>query len=125
MKWFKKPIEVKFEIYKDSGIENTKEGEAPYEEGDYKMTGVEGEVWPMKPEVFNKNYEVIDEENGVATKRKVLVDVKFAEEDTKVATAWGALLTAKKGDAIVSASAEDRWVVSRSIFDETYLKEEE
>jgi hypothetical protein len=34
------------------------------------------------------------------------------------------LLTAKKGDAIVSASAEDRWVVSRSIFDATYLPEE-
>jgi hypothetical protein len=79
----------------------------------------------MKPEVFNKNYEVIDEEEGIAKKRKVLVDVKFASEDTKVTTAWGALLTAKKGDAIVSASAEDRWVVSRSIFDETYLPEED
>jgi hypothetical protein len=105
-------------------MENTKEGEAPYEIGDYRMTGVEGEVWPMKPEVFQKNYEVINEEEGIAKKRKVLVDVKFAKEDTKVTTSWGALLTAKKGDAIVSASAEDRWVVSRSIFDATYLPEE-
>lgn len=87
------------------------------------MTGIEGEVWPMKPEVFQKNYEVIGE--GVASKKKVLVDVTFAKEDTKVSTAWGALLKAKKGDAIVSASAEDRWVVTRSIFDDTYLSEEE
>ncbi len=122
MKWFKKPIEVKFEIYETSGVEQTKEGEASYDAGDYKMTGVEGEIWPMKAEVFNKNYEIIGD--NTATKKKVLVDVTFAKEDTKVTTAWGASLTAKKDDAIVSASAEDRWVVSRSIFDSTYLPED-
>lgn len=122
MKWFKKPIEVKFDVYWSSGEEQTKEGMAPYEAGDYKMTGVEGEVWPMKPEVFEKNYEVV--EDGVARKKKVLVDVTFAEKETEIITSWGAVLTAKPGDAIVSASPNDRWVVSRSIFDATYSSQE-
>lgn len=123
MKWFKKPIEVKFSVYETDGVESTREGSAPYEKGDYRMVGVEGEVWPMKPSVFEKNYEIA--EGGYACKKKVLVDVIFAEEETEVETSWGAVLTAQPGDAIVSASADDRWVVTRSIFDETYLPEDE
>ena len=40
MKAFKKPIEVKFSIYKSDGVEQTKEGLANYSKGDYRMIGV-------------------------------------------------------------------------------------
>jgi hypothetical protein len=39
----------------------------------------------MKPTVFEKNYEVISD--GLARKRKVIVNVIFAEDDTEVTTA--------------------------------------
>ena len=75
----------------------------------------------MKSSVFEKNYEVISE--GLARKKKVIVDAEFAETETKVETSWGAILTALPGDAIVTAGPGDSWVVSRSIFDATYLPE--
>jgi len=118
MKGFKKPIEVIFSIYDAEGIELTKEGSAKFSKGDYRMVGVEHEVWPMKPEVFEKNYEIISEH--LAAKKKVIVDISFAKTEQQVSTSWGAVLTALPGDAIVEASPEDRWVVSRSIFDKTY-----
>jgi len=135
MKWFKKPIEVKFEVYETSGNEATREGSAPYDVGDYRMTGVEGEVWPMKPEVFKENYKIISTRyiyryiykdeilSGTACKKKVLVDVKFATEETEVKTSWGATLKAKPGDAIVTAKPGDSWVVTKSIFNSTYSQE--
>lgn len=117
-KAFKKPVDVKFSVYKTSGTEKTKEGPAPYDKGDYRMVGVEGEVWPMKPSVFEKNYDVVSE--GIGRKKKVIVDVEIAEEMTYVETSWGAKLKAKPGDFIVSASHTDRWVVSKGIFNSTY-----
>ncbi len=118
MKAYKKGIRVPFSRYEKCGIEETKEGNAPYKTGDYRMVGVEGEVWCMNKEVFEKNYKVIKE--GLAEKVKVIVDFEFAEKKQLVLTAWGALLTALEGDAIVSAGEDDCWVVSRSIFDKTY-----
>lgn len=123
MKYYKGVIEVQYSVYTDNGNENTKEGIAPYEAGDYRMIGVEGEVWPMKPIVFDKNYEIVVP--GYACKKKVLVDVEFAEVETEVNTSWGAVLTALPGDAIVTTGPGDSWVVSRSIFDATYLLEED
>ena len=133
MKWFKKAIEVEFEVYETSGNEATKEGFAPYDVGDYRMTGVEGEVWPMKSIVFEENYEIVSIKDtwggeiisGTGRKKKVLVDVEFAEVVTEVNTSWGAVLTAYPGDAIVTAKPGDRWVVTRSIFDATYSPEED
>ena len=119
-KAFKKPVDVLFSIYKESGTESTKEGPANYEKGDYRMVGVQGEVWPMKPSVFQKNYDVVSD--GVGRKKKVIVDVEIAEEITYIETSWGAKLKAKVGDAIVSASPTDRWVVDKDIFDSTYEK---
>jgi len=124
MKAFKKAIEVKFSIYDKDGTEETKEGPVEYFKGEYRMVGVQGEVWPMKPSAFEKNYKVTAE--GIGTKKKVIVDVEFATKIQYVDTSWGQTLKAKEGDAIISASSTDRWVVDKSIFDETYeiVKEE-
>jgi hypothetical protein len=120
-KAFKKPLDVKFSIYETDGKEKTKEGDASYKKGDYRMVGVEGEVWPMKPSVFEKNYNIISD--GIGRKKKIIVDVEEAEEIAYVETSWGVELKAKPGDFIVSASPTDRWVVSRDIFNATYERE--
>jgi hypothetical protein len=120
-KAFKKPVDVQFTIYDHAGTENTKEGKVSYKKGDYRMVGVEGEVWPMKPSVFEKNYNIISD--GIGRKKKIIVDVEEAEEITYIETSWGAKLKAKPGDFIVSTSPTDCWVVSRDIFNKTYERE--
>lgn len=117
-KAFKKAIDVKFSIYSKNGTQETKEGPVDYVRGDYRMVGAENEVWPMKPDVFKKNYEVVEE--GIGRKKKVIVDVYFTDKEEIVKTSWGAELNAKPGDAIIEASPEDRWVVQPSIFEKTY-----
>ena len=47
---------------------------------------------------------------ALVRKKKVIVDFKFADKEEKVVTSWGAELTAKPNDAIITASPTDRWV---------------
>jgi len=120
MKAIKKIIETKFSIYKKDGIEKTKDGSVKYKAGDYRMVGVQGEVWPLTPKAFAaNNYKVISA--GIAKKTESKpVNFRFADKLEYVTTAWGAKLKAKIGDAIVSAASTDQWVVDRSIFDASY-----
>lgn len=71
MKWRKarkKPVIVEFrEVEPNSwgGVEeiSTKEGVLWAHEGkDYIIRGVEGELYPIDKAIFNKTYEVIEEE---------------------------------------------------------------
>lgn len=39
---------------------HTLEGSMSAEKGDYIIKGVEGETYPVKPEIFNKTYEIIE-----------------------------------------------------------------
>lgn len=42
-------------------IIHTLEGDMRASSGDYIITGVKGEQYPCKPDVFHKTYEAIDE----------------------------------------------------------------
>lgn len=62
MKYIKKPIPV--EAYK-TDIElyiETLEGTMHASAGDYIITGVNGELYPCKPDIFQKTYEPFCEE---------------------------------------------------------------
>ena len=37
----------------------TLEGEMTAKDGDYIIRGVEGEIYPCKPDIFNKTYDVV------------------------------------------------------------------
>lgn len=37
----------------------TLEGEMTASDGDYIIRGVDGEIYPCKPEIFNKTYDVV------------------------------------------------------------------
>lgn len=56
----KKPIPVKaYQVEKDTVIK-TLEGDLIARKGDWVITGVDGEQWPVKKDIFEKTYEVID-----------------------------------------------------------------
>lgn len=63
MRFRKKPVEILAE-YNDAGAMtiNTLEGDMLASPGDWIITGVNGEKYPCKPDVFEKTYEPADEE---------------------------------------------------------------
>ena len=61
MKYRKKPVIV--EAYKTDKVEyiNTLEGTMKADIGDYIITGVHGEKYPCKPDIFEETYELESE----------------------------------------------------------------
>lgn len=57
----KKPVIV--DAYKTDKVKyiDTLEGKMKASKGDWIITGVHGEQYPVKPEIFNKTYEVIED----------------------------------------------------------------
>ena len=45
---------------KDYLIIHTLEGNMVAEQGDYIVKGIEGEIWPVHKDIFEKNYEVVE-----------------------------------------------------------------
>ena len=63
MQYRKKPIVV--ESYKTDKeiVIHTLEGDMKASIGDYIITGVNGEKYPCKPDIFEKTYEVVNNTN--------------------------------------------------------------
>lgn len=57
----KKPVIVNAEKVNKETYINTLEGRMKAEKGDWIVTGVNGERYPVKPEIFEKTYEVISD----------------------------------------------------------------
>ena len=62
MKYRKKPIVIEAYQTKKEIIINTLEGDMKANIGDYIITGVNGEVYPCKPDIFEKTYEKVEGE---------------------------------------------------------------
>lgn len=63
MKYRKKPVVVEaFRTDKDIVI-HTLEGDMKANKGDYIITGVKGEQYPCKPDIFEQTYEAVIENN--------------------------------------------------------------
>ncbi|HCB95670.1 MAG TPA: hypothetical protein DEP65_08730 [Ruminococcus sp.] len=58
-KYRKKPVEVEAYQTDEKIIIHTLEGEMTAGPGDYIITGVNGEQYPCKPDIFEKTYEPI------------------------------------------------------------------
>lgn len=59
-KAIKKPIKVEVEVLEEDTIISTLEGDMLGHKGDYLITGVNGEVYPCKKEIFEKTYDIIE-----------------------------------------------------------------
>ncbi|WP_411914106.1 hypothetical protein [Staphylococcus microti] len=55
----KKPVIVDAEKAKETIFIETLEGRMKAEKGDWIITGVNGEKYPVKPDIFEKTYEVL------------------------------------------------------------------
>ena len=61
MKYKKKPVVVEAYQTDKEMIINTLEGVMKASVGDYIITGVNGEQYPCKPDIFEKTYEIVSE----------------------------------------------------------------
>lgn len=59
----KKPVEIRYRIAECEEIIHTLEGDHKASVGDYIITGVKGEIYPCKPDIFLLTYNIIEEEN--------------------------------------------------------------
>lgn len=58
-KFRKKPIEIEAYQTEEEIIINTLEGDMRANVGDWIITGVNGEQYPCKPDIFEKTYEEV------------------------------------------------------------------
>jgi hypothetical protein len=56
----KKPVEVTAELCENTQVIKTLEGYMTAKQGDWIITGVDGERYPCKPGIFKKTYEIIE-----------------------------------------------------------------
>ena len=62
-KYRKKPVIIEAYQTDKEIIIHTLEGDMKASVGDYVITGVNGEQYPCKPDIFEKTYELVDDEN--------------------------------------------------------------
>jgi hypothetical protein len=63
MKYKKKPVEITAELNEyEPRIIHTLEGDHLANIGDWIITGVQGELYPCKPDIFQQTYEPVDDE---------------------------------------------------------------
>ena len=60
MKAIKKRIEVEFEFATEDGEIKTLEGVVSYKKGDAIITGIKGEKYPCRRDIFDETYEIIE-----------------------------------------------------------------
>lgn len=59
-KYRKKPVVIEAYQTDTEEVIHTLEGDMKASVGDYIITGVDGERYPCKPEIFKKTYELVD-----------------------------------------------------------------
>lgn len=59
MKAVKKPITVEFEFASEDGSINTLEGKMSYKKGDAIITGIKGEKYACRRDIFDKTYDIV------------------------------------------------------------------
>ena len=120
MKAFKKPISVKFQYILAPIVVETLEGPVNAGPGHVLITGVAGEQYPISQKTFFETYNV-DEDLGVAYKRKVIVDAEQLTEPKSVKVEWSDdYLTGKPGDWLITNDKGSQWIVEEKIFEQTY-----
>lgn len=56
----KKPVVVRAYVAETEQVIHTLEGDMIAQPGDYIVIGVQGEMYPCKPDIFHETYEPLD-----------------------------------------------------------------
>ncbi len=98
MKYRKKAIVIEAYQTKEEKIIHTLEGDMKASVGDYIITGVNGEQYPCKPDIFEKTYETVESEEEPVSKDFVEEVEKHTYIGTKVVKAYPCLAWKDAGD---------------------------
>ena len=60
-KYRKKPVIVEAYQTREERVIHTLEGDMIASPGDYIITGIQGEEYPCKPDIFEQTYELLEE----------------------------------------------------------------
>lgn len=58
--WWRARSDIKIDALNFSAIIPTLEGDLRANRGDWIIKGVNGEIYPCKPDIFEKTYELVD-----------------------------------------------------------------
>lgn len=118
-----KTATVLVEFADQDGAIDTLEGRVPYLAGDAILTGVMGEKWPVKRQIFDSLYESVAGTEQSVYRKKQGATVFAKQMDfafrTKIRDG-SATLEGKQGDWLVQYAVGDVGVVANEIFCKSY-----
>ena len=121
----KKPIAVRVEFALADGVCETLEGPIRYRAADAILTGVEGERWPVRRDIFLSSYEPAPPtragENGNYRKAPAVAFAVCLDRPRDVPVGWqDEPLQGRPGDWLLQYSDGTYGVVQDPIFRESY-----
>lgn len=84
MKYRKKPVVIEAYVTNEPVDIETLEGTMHANPGDYIITGVNGEQYPCKPDIFAKTYEPADSSNPQVDRDALLELLRMFESDASL-----------------------------------------
>ena len=118
----KKPIPVKIKgpVTEETLIKTLESEQQIIHPGDYVVTGIQGEEYPISANVF-RDYEPAFEVGEKMYKKKAKIVYAYKVDFSgEVATSQGDILSFKPGYYIVMESPENLWAVDGKVFEESY-----
>ncbi len=121
---YKKPIAVKIEgpIKEVINFSTLESKSQTARIGDYIVTGIKGEKYPISKEVFTEYIHSPEDGPNMYKKKKKLLKAYKVDFKGEVATAQGEVLNFRPGYYIVMETPEKMWAVEESIFDISYKR---
>ncbi len=122
---YKIPVVLTYSIVQVRQVVKTKEGPQTAKAGDAVLTGTEGERWPVPKDRFEKTYDVNVDGSGTCSKKKmralaIEMDHPFSVNPPQSNQPLNG--KGKPGDYLVQYKPGDMAVVSKKIFEETYVR---
>ena len=120
MKFRSRAVEVTaVRLAKSTKIE-TIEGEELAKPGDWLITGVKNEHWPVSDEVFHQTYDKIPGKiERFRKKTGTVVEAEKLEQNTSIKTSWGKQ-SGKVGDWLITSHTGDVRICAADVFELTY-----
>lgn len=120
-KAYKKPVSVKIEgpVEVETEVNSWENDRQIAHPGEYIVTGIKGEKYPIPSSVFAE-YELVDDEALKYSKKMKIINAYKVDSDGEVLTAQGEILEFHPGYYIVMESPTIMWAVEGSIFEESY-----
>ncbi len=117
----KKPVILKAVQAQAPTTIQTLEGPVQANQGDWIMTGVKGEQWPVRPEVFARSYDAVPGAADMFQKKQIQIMAVQISQPMQILDAQGAVkYTGSPQDWLVIGLNGDKYFVKPDVFAATY-----